>query len=441
MELFKTAGAILEKLDSLGFEAYFAGGCVRDFIMQRPIHDFDITTSALPAQVIEVFGKENTVPTGIAHGTVTVRCAGTSAEVTTYRIDGEYSDNRRPDSVTFTASLTEDLARRDFTMNALAMDLNGTVIDPFGGREDIARGMIRCVGDPAKRFTEDALRIMRALRFASQLGFTIDPATDIAVHTMKNRLSLISAERVREELDKLICGEYCVPVLLAHNDIITEIIPEFKSSVGFDQHTPYHKYTVWEHIVRAASAASADDLTLRRALFFHDIGKPACARFDESGRGHFKGHDKVGADMAREIMHRLKYSNPAINSAVTLIANHSAKLRTKADVLRMMYTVGDELFFKLMEMKKCDNSAKAESVLEENIFFDELIALGSEIVSNNECRSLKQLKIDGNDLSTLGLSGAQIGQALHELLGDVFDEELPNERAALLNAAEKRWAR
>ncbi len=431
---------ILEKLGDSGYEAYFAGGCVRDTIMSRPINDIDITTSALPEEVIAVFGEKNTFPTGIAHGTVTVRCGGITAEVTTFRVDGEYSDSRRPDSVSFTRSLTDDLSRRDFTVNSMAMDISGTIIDPHGGRDDIARGVIRCVGDPEKRFTEDALRIMRALRFSSQLGFTIDPATAAAVRSMKERLKLISAERVRDELDKLICGTDCVRVLLEYSDVISVMIPEIKACIGFDQRSPYHKYTVWEHIVRAVSAAPPDDVKLRRALLLHDVAKPACARFDETGRGHFKGHDKLGAQVARAVMRRLRYDRASVIYAESLIAHHSAKIRDKIEVRRMMSELGDEMFFELMKMKICDNTAKNPFVLDENRRIEELTEAAREMVANGECRSLKQLNISGSDLEKLGFSGEEIGEALRELLEEVFLGNVPNERTALLTFTEKRWA-
>lgn len=416
-------------MENAGYEAYYVGGCVRDSIMGRSMHDIDITTSARPEQTIAVFGEKNIIPTGLKHGTVTV---WKEYEVTTYRIDGDYSDSRRPDEVHFTGDINEDLARRDFTMNAIAMEVRGNMVDPFGGRDDISAGVIRCVGIPEKRFGEDALRILRAVRFASQLGFSIDPATSMAIHSMCGELKKISAERVREELDKLICGKGAVEVLLEYSDVILSVIPEFAPSIGFDQRSPYHKYTVWEHILRAMESAPAENMMLRRALFFHDIAKPACATFDETGRGHFKGHDSVGADMTKEIMKRLRYDSKSIDTTVKLIANHSAKLRTKADVKRMMNSIGDELFFVLMEMKKCDNLGKNEFVAEENIFFDELISIGHEIVDNDQCRTVSGLAVNGSDLITAGFRGCVIGEILDELLEKVITEELPNDRSALL---------
>lgn len=420
---------VLMKLEEAGYEAYLVGGCVRDSIIGRKVNDMDITTSALPEEVERVFGRENIIPTGIKHGTVTVY---REYEVTTYRIDGEYKDSRRPESVSFTRSLEEDLARRDFTVNAIAMDRYGRIKDPFGGCEDIERRLIRCVGDPEKRFSEDALRILRAVRFASQLGFQIEEKTAEAVHKMRDSLRNISHERVRDELDKLICGRNCVNVLLDFSDVITAVIPEFSPCIGFDQRSPYHRYTVWEHIIRAMDSAPAENLTLRRALFFHDISKPACATFDSTGRGHFKGHDKAGAELTREIMKRLRWDSRSVDTAVTLIANHSYKLKTKADVRRMMSAIGDELFFLLMEMKKCDNLGKNAFVAEENVFFDSLIAEGKRIAEADECRSIRGLAVSGRDIMSAGLSGEEVGKALEELLELVITEALPNDREALM---------
>lgn len=429
----KKSAEILNLLEKAGYEAYFVGGCVRDSIMGRSFHDIDITTNALPDEIIKVFHGYKIIPTGIKHGTVTVIYDATPYEITTYRIDGKYTDSRRPDSVEFTTSLREDLARRDFTINAVAMDLRENICDFFGGTDDIEKRIIRCVGNPEKRFEEDALRIMRALRFSSQLGFEIAPETAKAVHSMKNSLANISRERITEELDKLICGKNCINVLMEYSDVIATIIPEFEKCIGFEQHSPYHKYTVWEHIVRAVNFAPCDNLKLRRALLFHDIAKPVCAKFDETGRGHFKKHAETGAEMTQKIMKRLRYDGESINYAVTLIAHHSEKILTKTDVKKMMSAIGDRLFFELMEMKKCDNFAKNDFVHDENTAFDKLIAEGHRIIEQNECRNLHMLAVNGNDLIKIGLSGAEIGETLNKLLNLVIEEKIFNEHDTLLN--------
>ena len=435
----KDVDEILERLENCGYEAYTVGGCVRDTIMGRSAHDTDITTNAIPEQVIEAFSGYKVIPTGLKHGTVTILKNSVPYEITTYRIDGEYKDSRRPENVEFTASLTEDLARRDFTMNAIAMDRHGNTADPFGGKNDIGNGIIRCVGDPEKRFTEDALRIMRAVRFASQLGFNIEKNTAEAVHAMKGRLKNISMERIRSELDKLICGKNCVQVLLEYSDVIAEIIPEFEPSIGFDQHSPYHKYDVWEHTVRAISYAPESNVKMRTALLFHDIAKPACAKFDENGRGHFKKHPVVGAEMAQDIMKRMKYDGETISYAVMLIARHSKKVFDNIAVKKMMADIGDDLFFELMELKKCDNLAKNDFVFSENELFDQLMDEGRRLIENNECRGLRPLAINGRDMTSLGLQGKDIGNALNELLQLVLENKLSNIKDDLINYAKQRW--
>lgn len=438
MTIDKKSSEILNVLTGAGFEAYLVGGCVRDTIMGRSFHDTDITTNALPEQIIEVFRNYKTIPTGIKHGTLTVISDGIPYEITTYRIDGKYSDSRRPDSVEFTASLREDLARRDFTINAIAMNSAGEISDYFGGTEDIKNGIIRCVGSPEKRFSEDALRIMRAVRFSSQLGFKIESETAKAIHKMKDRLKNISNERIREELDKLICGKNCVEVLMEYSDVISTVIPEFQNCIGFEQHSPYHKYTVWEHIVRAVSFAPPDNVKMRRALFFHDIAKPICAKFDETGRGHFKKHAEIGAEMTQSIMKNLRYDGDSIAYAVMLIAHHSDKIFNRQDAKKLMSIIGDQLFFEVMELKKCDNSAKNDFVLDENQLIDEIIQEGHWIIENNECHNLKNLDVNGNDLIKNGLHGAEIGEALQELLNLVIEEKLPNEKDKLLNYLKQR---
>lgn len=430
---------ILSKLNSAGYEASLVGGCVRDRLMNRPVHDYDIATNALPEQIIDTFSGYNVIPTGLKHGTVTVICGGEPFEITTYRIDGSYSDSRRPDSVKFTPNLTDDLARRDFTINAIAMDINGSITDPFNGTEDIRRGIIRCVGKPEKRFTEDALRIMRCVRFASQLGFAVDDETENAVHAMKSRLSLISAERVRVELDKTICGENCLGALMNFSDVITEIIPELLPAAGFDQHSKYHKYDIYEHTVRAVEAVPSENIEVRRVMLFHDIGKPHCFTIDPDGQGHFKGHAEVGADITEKVMKRLRYDNASIRRTVQLIRRHSDKIRTEKHIKRLLSARGSELFFSLMEVKKADNSAKNEFVLEELKDIEKIETIAKRIIADGECITLNQLAVNGKDIMSIGFSGSEIGTILNHLLGLVIDGKLPNDRINLLKFAEKEY--
>ena len=422
---------LLEKLERSGFEAYIVGGCVRDRLLGRQVNDYDITTNALPEQIMSVFSELTVIPTGLKHGTVTVLYQHIPFEITTFRVDGCYSDSRRPDSVQFTASLTEDLARRDLTVNAMAMDRSGTLYDPFGGRNDLENKVIRCVGEPEKRFSEDALRILRTVRFASVLGFTTEDATARAAHEMRGLLDNISRERCREEICRMIMGESFAEAALRHRDIIAQVVPEFRPCFDFEQHNPYHKYDVFEHTVRAVAAAPYDR-TIRTAMLFHDICKPQIFTVDSDGIGHFKGHAEVSADAAHRIMRRLRWDSASIRDVQAIIANHSIKIKNRTDVRRLVAKLGEESFFRLMEAKKADNLAKNEFVFAENEWFDECIAYARELIEKGECLTLRQLAVNGSDISALGAEGSRISDCLNELLSRVIDGELPNERERLL---------
>ncbi len=401
--------------------------------MGHGINDIDVTTDALPEQIMSVFSGYKVIPTGLKHGTVTVISKGVPFEITTFRIDGNYSDLRHPDIVTFSGDIRDDLSRRDFTVNAMAMDKDGNIIDPFGGISDIENRIIRCVGTPEKRFSEDALRIMRAVRFASQLGFEIENETHNALLSMKERLSGISSERIRMELDKLLCGKNAVSVLLEYRDIIGQIIPEMIPCMGFEQHSKYHKYDIYEHSVRAVGAAPEDSLILRRAMLLHDTGKPSLFSMGEDGYGHFKGHAQAGEVIAGNILRRLRYDKRTIDLTCTLITRHSDKIESERQIKRMISKLGTETFILLMEMKKADNCAKNEFVLEENILFDEYIRKAIRFEEEGCCMKLSDLAVNGNDVIALGLKGKQIGKALNELLELVMDEILPNEKSVLLD--------
>ncbi len=429
---------ILGILNNSGFEAYLVGGCVRDFIMGKAAHDIDITTNALPEQIMSVFSAYTVIPTGLKHGTVTVLAEGIPYEITTYRVDGNYSDNRRPDKVTFTPNLREDLARRDFTMNAIAMDINSNMIDPFGGVGDIKNSVIRCVGEPDKRFKEDSLRIMRAIRFAAQLGFDIEQDTANYVKKNKKSLEFVSRERIRDELDKLICGEFADKILLGYGDVISEIIPEITPCIGFDQRSDFHIYDVWAHTVRALAAAPADNLRLRRSLLFHDIAKPDCYTTDELGKRHFKGHAQMSALMSKKIMKRLRYSKKEIIETSLLIDLHREKIHNKIEAKHILSKIGEELFYELIKLKECDNLAKRKFVLKENETLDKMAEYAKQTCASGACLKIHQLALSGSDVSELGLSGKEIGDALDELLKLVIDEELPNEREALIEYIKSR---
>ena len=299
IKLPKSVELILSKLNNCGYEAYIVGGCVRDSIIGTTPHDWDICTSALPEQVMEVFEGYKIIPTGLKHGTVTIIIDDAQYEVTTYRIDGKYEDNRHPKEVSFTSDLKEDLSRRDFTINAMAYNPSIGLVDYFGGKKDIRKKLIKCVGNPDERFNEDALRIMRTLRFASTYGFVITEETSSAVHCNVALLNNIAKERINTELCKLLCGEGVLEILLNYNDVISTIIPELKPCIGFNQNNRYHQYTVYDHIAHAVSNYTGEDMVVKVALLLHDIGKPTCYTEDENG-GHFHGHGVPSSEIAKE---------------------------------------------------------------------------------------------------------------------------------------------
>ena len=311
----------LERLERAGHAAYLVGGCVRDSLLGRVPGDWDITSSALPEQTEAVFAGERIIETGLKHGTVTVLLGGLPLEITTFRTESGYADHRHPDTVVFTPSLEEDLARRDFTVNAMAWSPARGLVDPFGGRADLERGLIRCVGDPKQRFDEDALRILRALRFAAQLDFAIDPATAAAALALRQSLELVSRERLAVELTKLLCGPAVRRIVTEYWPILALPLPELAPMAGLDQRSPYHCYDVLEHSAAAAEAVPPDKI-LRWAALLHDAGKPACFTLDEQGRGHFFGHAKPGAELARAALTRLRFDKDTVRRVAALVELH-----------------------------------------------------------------------------------------------------------------------
>ncbi|MGN0606508.1 MAG: CCA tRNA nucleotidyltransferase [Oscillospiraceae bacterium] len=423
----------LNMLNKNGFEAYIVGGCVRDFLLGTVPHDYDITTNALPEQTERVFKNFRIVETGIKHGTVTVIINNMPLEITTYRIDGEYRDNRRPASVSYTSRLDDDLARRDFTMNAIAYGLNDEIRDTFNGRQDIISRKIVCVGNPQERFNEDALRIMRALRFSSQLDFEIDAKTSECIFRQKMLLKNISAERIQSELDKLVCGVNVYNILMKYSDIIGVFIPEILASVGFDQKSKYHKYTVWEHIAVAVSK-SCNDRIVRLALLLHDIGKPFSCQ-EEGECRHFKGHAAVSADMAEKILKRLKYDNFTIKRVKTLIMHHSDKFESEKSIRKMLSVIGEELFFQLIEVKKADNLAKKDFCSERIPKLEAVKYAAESIIKSGQCISIKELAVNGNDIKSIGAKGREIGEVLQQLLDYVIDDRIENKYDELMEKA------
>ena len=441
IEIPSGANEIIHSLQNNGYEAFLVGGCVRDSILNRPIHDYDITTSATPGEMMKVFKDKRIIETGLQHGTITILIDGEAYECTTYRIDGNYSDSRRPDSVTFTRSLEEDLKRRDFTINAMAYNDEVGLVDPFNGMEDIEYNKIRCVGRAEDRFSEDALRILRAIRFASQLGFVLEPDTDWNISKMYKNLENISIERINSEFCKIaVSSDFCVQMVLYH-EVFSLFIPEIKSMIKFPQNNPYHVYDVWNHTVHAIEYCESDDLVTRLAVFFHDIGKPHCYQDGEDGIRHFKGHGRVSANMTDEIMKRLRFDNDTREKVVELIYYHDATFEVgKKYVKRWLNKIGEEQFRRLLNVRRAD--IKAQVDMNQGIRLqkiDNIEYILEEVLQDNECFSLKDLAVNGKDLITVGYKpGKEIGEILNNLLDSVISGEYINEKEKLLEIAERR---
>lgn len=429
------AGEALRRLEAGGYEAYAVGGCVRDALLGRKPNDWDLTTNARPQEVLAVFSDCRTVETGLRHGTVTVLLDGEPLEITTYRRDGAYADNRHPVQVTFSDTVEDDLARRDFTVNAMAYHPVRGLCDPYGGQADLRAGLIRCVGDPATRFHEDGLRILRAVRFAAVLNFSVDPATDRAVRDCRGLLGNIARERVRVEFDKLLTGAGCVPVLRTYPEIVVEILPEIAPCFGFRQNSRYHCYDVWEHTL-AALAVSVPDLAVRLTLLFHDIGKPATYTEDARG-GHFRGHAKVSVELARAAMERLRYDKATEARVLELVRIHDLPLPAEdRQIKRLMMRLSEEDIARLREVQRCDRLAHHPDYRELPPAWYSLPEKIAAIRASHACLSLRTLAVNGRDLMALGVPpGPEIGCLLQSLLDAVVDGTLPNDRNALLERA------
>lgn len=422
----------IQRLNAAGYEAYAVGGCVRDSLLCRVPDDWDITTSAAPEQTKAVFDGLPVIETGIQHGTVTVIFGGQPLEITTYRIDGSYSDSRHPDAVRFTRSLQEDLARRDFTVNALAYHPDTGIVDYFGGIEDLQRKIIRCVGEPDKRFTEDALRVMRGIRFSSQLSFSIESVTEASLRKHAPLLQKIAVERLRTELVKLLCGEHVKSVLLHFPDVLGQIIPEILPMVGFKQQTPYHIYDIYEHTAHSIAAVKNIPV-LRLTMLLHDIGKPSRFTVDDKGQGHFKGHGQVSVAMSEKILPRLRFDKRTAERVLTLVKYHDVDLEPReALIKRWLNRLTPEGFFQLMEVKLADNAAQ-NPLYDRSVSYREIIQMGQDILNRKECFSLSALAVNGDDLIQMGIpAGREIGEALQFLLQAVIDEKCENSRELLL---------
>ncbi len=426
---------IIERLYESGYEAYAVGGCIRNMLLGMKPKDYDFTTNASPEEIKAVFSDLKVVDTGIRFGTVTVVIDKEPFEITTYRIDGEYSDNRRPENVSFTSELSEDLRRRDFTVNALAYNHREGLIDLFGGSDDLDKRVIKAIGDPDKRFNEDGLRILRALRFASQYNMTIDKATSESIHRNRLLLKGIAAERIAEEFNKLICGD-CESILREYNDVISVFIPEITACVGFEQHTKYHNRDVFEHILATVSAIRPEKY-LRLAMLFHDIGKPLYFTF-ENGVGHFKGHAKGSTEIAERYLRNYRYDRDTAEKILTLVRYHDIVLENRDNLIkRYLNRFGVDMFFDIVDVHIADDSGKAPEYMKRIKGYKEIKERAKKIISEQECFSLKNLVINGNDLKKLGYKGEEIGKELKRLLDMVIEDNSLNKKEILISKAKR----
>ena len=438
MFLPDTIAKMIDTLEKAGFAAYVVGGCVRDACLGLTPQDYDLCTSALPEQTEAVFRDRKLVLAGKKHGTVGVVTDTGVVEITTVRTEGSYRDNRHPDWVRFVPDVERDLARRDFTVNAMAYSPTRGYADPFGGCKDLGAGILRAVGDPEKRFQEDSLRILRGARFAVRYGLKVDPATEKAMFSQAHLMDNLARERVFEELCKLL------PLVTAEDlirfaPILAAVIPELAPMIGFDQRSPHHGYDVYTHTAHVVAGTPAD-LTLRWAALLHDVGKVPTFTRDETGRGHFYGHADKGAEMADRILRRLKAPTALREQVVLLIEKHMAQLQPeKKSLRRQIGHLGLETVYQILSLQQADNSNKGTAKSEENEKYIRILDVLEEIRSEDGCFSLKDLAVNGNDLIRIGFSGRTIGLMLNWLLEQVMEETLPNERSVLLDWAQRAW--
>lgn len=436
--------SILSALEEKGFEAYLVGGAARDYLLGLEVCDFDIATSARPADILDVFKDFNINKDGIEYGSLKIFAEENRYEITTFRKDLKYSDHRRPDAVLFADSLTEDLTRRDFTINAMAFDKSGRLFDPLNAEQDLKAGLIRTVAPPEISFEEDALRILRALRFASQLGFKIEEKTKKSIFDKQKLLSCVSAVRATDELTKILCGDYVIPVLREYREPIAVLIPELSASFDFDQYNPHHEFDVWEHTIAAIHYSSKDPLT-RWAALMHDIAKPACCIRDEKGIGHFKGHAKAGEEMAGDILRRFRFSSDDASVVRSLIKNHyPIPALSKKSVKRALMKLGYDNFLKLLSLIRADNISKKKipdsadtELLTEHL--SGLESLADEIIAENECFSLRSLDINGFDIIKLGYKNREVGEVLRFALNAVIDEYVENKKPSIIKFIKENY--
>ncbi len=428
---------VIRRLNEAGHEAWFVGGCVRDGLLGLAPKDWDICTDARPEEMAEAFAGWHVVETGLKHGTLTVMLRHRPYEVTTFRLDGAYTDHRHPDTVTFTADLAEDLRRRDFTVNAMAWHPEKGLADLFGGREDLEKRLIRCVGDPGERFGEDALRILRGLRFAACYGFSVEPGTASAMRAMAGDVEMVAGERVRVETEKLLCGRDAARILRDFAGVVTDVFPPLRPMVGFDQRSPWHRYDVWEHTVRAVEAAAPEPL-LRWTMLLHDAGKPAAFFTDGEGVGHAYGHQKISAEIAASLFDRMHFDTATRERALLLIRWHDVKMRAeRRPLLHLLNRFGEEAVRQLIEVHRADETAKGTSPRgDADAWAEEITAALDALLAEQPCFTLAALAVSGRDLIAAGMKpGKALGETLQRLLTAVIEGEAPNEREALLALA------
>lgn len=434
MYLPKIISFCIQRLEDAGYAAYAVGGCVRDDCLGRTPKDYDLCTAALPEETEKLFSDHGLVLAGKKHGTVGVIFGKEVVEITTFRTEGGYQDNRHPDWVHFVSDIREDLSRRDYTINAMAYSPTRGYADPFGGREDLEKGILRAVGDADERYQEDSLRILRGIRFASRYGLTVDPATEEAMHRQMPLMDNLARERVFDELSKML------PTLTAEEvvrfaPIFSGVIPALKPMIGFDQRSPHHAYDLITHVAHVVEAVPGD-VTLRWAALLHDVGKIPTFTQDENGRGHFYGHAQASADMAETILQELKAPNALRQRVVQLIAAHMTRpLPEKKFLRRQLSSMGWEAYEQLLQLQEADLAGKGAG--EWDVDFAAIRSLLDEIRAEDACLSLKDLAVNGRDLMALSLKGREVGNTLNALLDQVIDENLPNAKEALLDFVRK----
>ena len=427
------AQTALDMLHARGYKAYIVGGCVRDALLGKEPNDYDICTDCTPEGMKEVFASYNTIETGIKHGTLTVIIDHDPIEITTFRSDGTYSDHRKPDTVRFEKDLSQDLRRRDFTINALCYNRREGLVDMFGGTEDLKHRIVRCVGDPRERFDEDALRILRAMRFSSVLDFEIEKNTSFAIHRQKELLKNISAERIAAELKKLLCGRDPARILIQYRDVMAVLIPQLEPCFDLAQNNPHHCWDVYTHICKSVNNISPD-WVLRLTMLLHDIGKPLVHTTDSAGVDHFKTHQLKSAKLSREITGALKLDNRSRSRIYDLVLEHDTRIPpVKRSVRRLMSKYDDSFFDDYLSVRRADTLAQSEYMREQKLA--ELDAIGDiaqQIRKEQLCIHISDLAVNGNDLIALGYEGSDIGKALKLLLDGVIEERTKNEKNALI---------